>query len=127
MPINYSIDKDRRLVITTPSGRVTFAEFQAYQDRLADDPEFNPEFDQLVDGTAVTLLDITIEEAKIIAERKVFSSASRRAFVATSSDVSGMTRVAQNYLKKMNAPTRIQLFSDVPSALKWLGLDSSPR
>jgi hypothetical protein len=41
MPIAYVISKERRLVITTASDRVTFAEFQAYQDRLLNDPISN--------------------------------------------------------------------------------------
>jgi hypothetical protein len=120
MPISYVVDKDRRLVITTATDRVTFAEFQAYQDQLLIDPDFQPEFNQLVDGTAVTLLDITIQEAKKIAERKVFSSTSRRAFVATSPDTFSITRLAQAYLTTLNPASRIHLFSDLASALKWL-------
>ena len=123
MPIGYVIAKERRLVITTASGRVTFSEFQSYHDGLVKDPDFRPEFDQLVDGTAIGLLDITIEEAKAIADRKVFSSGSRRAFVATSPDVFGLTRLAQMYLARFRESSRIHLFPDVPSALKWLDLE----
>jgi len=127
MPIAYVISKERRLVITTASDRVTFAEFQAYQDRLLNDPDFKPDFNQLVDGTAVTLLDITIEEAKKVAERKVFSSTSRRAFVAINPDTFSITRVAQTYLTKLETPSRIELFSDIPSALNWLDSESSQK
>lgn len=124
MPIGYAIAKERRLVITTASGRVTFNEFRIYHDRLLNDPNFDPEFNQLLDGTAVTLLDITIDEAKKIIERKVFSAASRRAIVANRSDTFVITRVAQNHLAALNTPSRIHVFSDVPSALKWLDLES---
>ncbi len=32
----------------------TFAEVKKYQDQLLADPDFNPEFDQLMDGTGIT-------------------------------------------------------------------------
>ena len=126
MPIDYIVHKERRLVITTATGRVTFADFQTYHDRLLNDPNFNPEFNQLVDGSAVTLLDITIEEAKAITERQVFSPTSRRAFVATTGDTYGLMRVSQNYLKKMHIPSNIHHLSCFP-ADRSSGLSAQPR
>ncbi len=127
MPIGYVIAKERQLVVTTASGRVTSTQFQAYHNRLLNDPDFRPEFNQLVDGTAITLLDLTLEEARAITERKVFSPASRRAFVATSADAMGITRMAQNHLAKSKTPSQIRLFPDLRSALKWLDSDDSQK
>ena len=110
-------------MITTASGRVTFAEFHAYHDRLLNDPGFNPEFNQLLDGTEVTLLDITIEEAKAITEREVFSPTSERAFVATSAETFGLMQVSLRHLSKLQIPSRIRVFPDVPSAVRWLARD----
>lgn len=127
MPIGYIIAKERRLVVTKASGRVTAREFQVYHDRLLKDPDFKPEFNQLVDGTAITLLDLNLEEARAITERKVFSPASRRAFVAITADAMGITRMAQNHLAKLKPPAQIRLFPDVPSALKWLDSDNTQK
>ena len=93
MPCRYVIDKERRLVITTGLNRVTFAEAKAHQDQLVSDPDFNPEFNQLIDATAVTALDMSVDEAKMIARRAFFSPTSRRAFVATSPSIFGMARL----------------------------------
>ena len=120
MPIDYIIHKDRRLVITTMVGHVTFAEFQAYHNRLLNDPAFDPKFNQLMDATGITQADLTIEEGKAITERKTFASTSRRAFVATSRDAIGLIRLSQNHLSKLGTASLIRLFSDVPSAVKWL-------
>ena len=46
MPVRSVIDKNLRLVVTTEEGCVTFADMRANQDRLLDDPEFDPEFSQ---------------------------------------------------------------------------------
>lgn len=54
MPVEYIIDKERRLVISTAWGRATFAEARAHQERLKDDPDFHPEFNQFLDATDVT-------------------------------------------------------------------------
>ena len=126
MPIDYIIHKERRLVITTMAGHVTFEEFQAYHDRLLNDSNFNPEFNQLMDATEITLADLTIEEGKAITERKIFASTSRRAFVATSRDAIGFIRLSQGHLAKSGTVSQIRLFSDIPSAVKWLHSDNMP-
>jgi len=38
MPVQYVIDKERRLVITTARDRVAFAEGRAHQERLKEGP-----------------------------------------------------------------------------------------
>jgi hypothetical protein len=102
MPCRYIVDKERKLVISIGWDRLTFADMRGQQEEFAKDPEFNPAFNQLVDVTAVTVLDVTIEEAKRIARRGMFLPTSRRAVIASS------------------------VFHDRESALKWLGLDNLP-
>jgi hypothetical protein len=126
MPARYVIDKERRLVITTGSGRVTFAEIKAHQDQLLNDPNFNPEFNQLLDMTAVISLDLSVGEAQIAASRRLFSPTSRRAFVATSPTIFGMGRMMEAYHELSTAASLASIFHDLPSALKWLGLESVP-
>ena len=64
MPCRYIIDQEKRLVISTAWDRLTFAEAKAHQDQLAIDPGFNPAFNQLIDATAVSTLEMTNDEAK---------------------------------------------------------------
>jgi len=123
MPLRYVIDKERRLVISTARDRVTFAEIKAHQDELLQDSEFDPEFNQLIDTTAVTVLDVSVEEAKTVARRKMFSRTSRRAFLAVSPAVFGMGRLMEVYHHQQ---AQIYVFYDLPSALKWLGLEGPP-
>jgi len=128
MPVEYVIDKERRLVITTASGRVTFAEARAHQERLRNDPDFRPEFNQFLDATAVTALDISNEEAKTIGSNSPhFASASRRAWVAASPFLFGIGRMIAVYREMAGGTEQFRVFNDREQALKWLGLDAFPK
>ena len=128
MPLTYAIDKDRRLVILTGSERLTLHDFNLFQDQLLNDPSFNPEFNLLTDVTAVTDFDGSTDEAKQIASRTVFSPACRRAIVAREPHVFGMARLIHTYreMGRIGKPGDGEgVFYDLPSALRWLGLESS--
>lgn len=123
MPCRYVIDKERRLVVSTASDCVTFAELKAHQEQLASDPDFTPDFNQLLDGTKATSLAVTIEQAKTLARRKVFSATSRRAFVAPSPAMFGIARVFEAYHSMSDVPSHVCVFYDLGEARKWLGLE----
>ena len=112
-------------MLTTCEGRVTFDEVIAHQDRLLSDPDFDPNFNQFIDTSAATALDVTIDEAKQIARRRIFSPASRRAFFATSPHIFGMGRLMEVY-HKQHAEVDVHIFNDRAAALKWLELKQDP-
>ena len=93
MPFTYSVYKEHRLIISTGADCVTWNEIKARQDETKTDPTFNPEYDQLVDLRAVTRFKMTSEQARLLARRTIFSPTSRRAFVAASPAVFGMSRM----------------------------------
>lgn len=126
MPCRYVIDVRLGLVISTAWGRVTFAEMKAHQDQLLSDPDFDPTFNQLLDGTAVTALEATPDELKTIVGRRFFSPTSRRAFLASSLPVLGMARVMELYAKREPGREQVCLFHDRESAMKWLGVEVPP-
>ncbi len=125
MPCTYVIDKERGLVISTGLGRVTFVEMQDHQDQLVKDPDFNPEFNQLIDATAVTEVELSRDTAQDLASRKVFSSTSRRALVATKPAVFGMGRVLMAYVETSDSPSVTNVFYELAPALKWLEGESA--
>lgn len=127
MPFHYVIDKQRQLVISTASDVVTFAEVLAHQGGLLNDPDFNPQFNQFLDATKVTSLDISIDEAKTVARRPLFSPTSRRAWVSTNPAIFGMGRLIAAYNEMSSAASQIHIFSELSPALRWLGLESDPR
>lgn len=127
MPSRYRIDKEQRLVISAGWDRVSCAEILAHRDQLAGDPDFSPDFDQLVDGTAVTALDISLDEARTIASRTIFSPKSRRAFVANNLIILGLARMMETYARIGKGREQVKVFHNGDEALKWLGLDLPPR
>jgi len=127
MPCSYVIDRERRLVVSTAWDRVTFAEVMIHQDQLRSDPAFDPNFNQLVDATAVDGVDASVEEVKKAASRRTFSSSALRAFVATNPEVFGIGRLLGAHMGMGRVPQQVHVFYDIPSALKWLGLDEDPR
>ena len=120
MPVQYVIYPRYGLVVSTGEGRVTFAESRAHQDKLLSDPEFHPEFNQLLDGTAVTDYALSVDEIRIIVGRNLFSPTSRRALVVTSTFLYGIGRMLQTYLELSKAASPTSIFPDRASALKWL-------
>lgn len=121
--MRYAIYKERRLVVTTGWERVTFEEIRAHQEQVLSDPDFSSDFDQLVDGTRATALDISASEAQIVVGRRIFSPSARRALVAPAAAVYGMGRLLETYNEMSVAPSQIRVFYDLSSALKWLGLE----
>jgi hypothetical protein len=122
MPLSYVIDKQRRVVVSTGTGIVTFAEIRAHQDALTSDPAFVPQFNQILNFTAATDLDISTPEARVVASRKLFSPQSRRAFVASQAAIFGMGRMLQAYHELSKAASQPAVFGDLAAAEKWLGL-----
>lgn len=122
MPVHSVVYKERQLVVTTGQGRITLDEMMANQDRLLNDPDFDPAFNQLLDATAVTAMDITVDDIRCAVRRRLFSPTSRRAFAVSSTFIYGMARMLQIYNELSQGETRVSIFGDRASALKWLGI-----
>ena len=127
MPCRYLIHRDRRLVVSTGWERVTFVELKAHQDQLGGDPDFDPTFNQLLDGTEVIELAVSIGQVRSLATRKLFSPTSRRAFVAPNPVVFGVGRMWTAYHEMATGLENVKIFYDLAAALKWLGLDELPQ
>jgi hypothetical protein len=121
MPCRYVIDTERRLVVTTAWDRINFTDAKAHQDQLYADPAFHRDFNQLIDATAVTHIDASAEEIRIIAARSIFSQASRRAIVADKPLIFGVGRMLQAHFNMTVGKEQVNVFYDREAALKWLG------
>lgn len=127
MPLHSVIHKERRLVVTTAEGRLTLEDVKANQQQLLSDPDFSPEFNQLLDTTAITEMAITVDDIKRAVSTRVFSPTSRRAFVVSSTFMYGMARMIQTYNELSQGSTAVTIFRDRPSALDWLGFTENYR
>jgi hypothetical protein len=116
--VRYSIDKHRRLIVTSAGGCVIFSDVRGHQDRLLVDPDFDASFDQLIDTTPATRFNISADEARILASRRILSPQSRRAFVATKPHIFGLGRMMQIYHEHLG---NARVFYSMDEALKWLG------
>ena len=77
MPAFYKIDKERKLVFSSGSGVLTREDILGHQDRLLQDPDFDPSFSQLSDFTHITKIDLTPEDVRLAAKKNIFSPQSR--------------------------------------------------
>jgi len=120
MPFSYVVHKDLRLVVSTGSGCLSWSEIKRCQELAQSDEDFKPEFDQIVDLRSVTMFDMRAEHVKVLARRRIFSFASKRAFVACTSVAFGIARMWEAYTELSDNPSRVQVFYDLSSALSWL-------
>ncbi|MFY9673967.1 MAG: hypothetical protein WB817_15235 [Terriglobales bacterium] len=123
MACSYVIDKEHRLVISTGVGFVTFDEMKAHQTRLFNDPDFNPEYNQLMDATAIERVALSRGAAEILTSRNIFSPNSRRALVANKPAIFGMGRLLMTYFDMTQGASQTNVFWELAPALKWLGLE----
>ena len=64
MPTDFTIDVQRSVVFSRGTGVFSSADFIEHMTRLSGDPDFNPDFNQIVDCRAITLLDLNGEQLK---------------------------------------------------------------
>jgi hypothetical protein len=127
MPFTYAVYREHRLVISTGSGCMTWNEIKERQDQTKTEQTFNPEYDQLVDLRAVTSFELSGEQVRILARRKIFSSSSKRAFVAGNPTAFGMSRIWETLTELSDNQSHIRVFDNLSFALSWLGLRSLPE
>ena len=119
MPTTYEINKQRRLVISTGSGRITLAEALAHQEKLQKDPDFDPSFSQVIDLTRITDFALEANDIRRLAQGTIFSRESRRAIVASSDLVYGLGRMYE-ILRETAGEDGIRVFRNLDAALDWI-------
>ncbi|HLW99228.1 MAG TPA: hypothetical protein VKR82_11315 [Candidatus Acidoferrales bacterium] len=125
MPVQYKIEKERRLVLSTASGVLTPEDIFAHQRKLAKDPDFDPKFSQLSDFTHVTELDLTQQDVQKIAEATLFAPDARRALVVKDKRAFGLARMFE-VLRGDKGDRGIVVFGDYDEGLAWV-LSAEPR
>ena len=119
--MEYQIDSSHRLVRSRAWGVLTAQEVTDHTLGLRDDPEFDPTFDELLDGTAITEIQASREDVKSIAAVNPWGLGARRA-AAMSLDVAfGMARQYEAYAVESGNDFRV--FRSLEEARAWLGLD----
>lgn len=85
MPVVLKIDPQRKVVYSTFYGEVTDAELLGHGKSIGSDPDFNPEFSEIVDFTSVTSAAISERAlAALAANPSLFKSSVAHIVVAPS-------------------------------------------
>jgi hypothetical protein len=119
LPITYTIDQEKRLVICTGFGLCTADDVLGCHAQLAKDAGFDPSFSQLVDGTAITQTTVTASQMRALAGESPFSLGSRRAFVVDSPLGFGLSRIYQ-IVRSLRGDRHIRVFHSRGEAMAWL-------
>ena len=121
MSISFRIDNSLGVVFTKVEGVVNFQDIGDHQQALLQDPDFDPSFDHLLDGTEVLAIELSADEWREVASTRLFGKGSRRAFVVPDRHaIYGMFRMFR--MLRDAEPDDIQVFRDIDEARKWLGL-----
>ncbi|MDB4871269.1 MAG: hypothetical protein JWL97_2273 [Gemmatimonadales bacterium] len=121
MPITYSIDPTKQLVTSRLWGVTTEAQIREHDRSLRTDAAFNPGFRQLADMTELIESHVGSEFVNEASGDQFFNPGTPRAFVAPVDAIFGMAR--KFALQSEGVGQTIQVFRDMGSARKWLGLD----
>jgi hypothetical protein len=119
MPAFYKIDKERRLVLSSASGVFSLADALSHQQKLSQDPDFDPSFSQIADFTQVTQVNLSASDVRELAQRSVFSPQSRRALLVPNDLAYGLGRMFE-ILRENQGETGIRIFRSLEEALEWV-------
>jgi hypothetical protein len=118
MPASHVVEVADRLVYTTITGVVTFDEVLQQIAALKADPDFNPDFNEIVDMSGASDVRLGYDEFKRIEELDPFSATSRRAIVVpTNPAVYGVSRM---YHLIQNEDPMIKIFRVEQEAREWV-------
>jgi len=107
MPAVLKIDPRRRVVFSSFYGRVTDEELLAQRSLIARDPDFNREFSEIADFTAVTDPDVTDQSlATMAASASIFSESVRHILVVRDGAIADLA----TKFKALSQRTRPNMF-----------------
>ena len=119
MPVSYTVDPSRGLVMTSVEGAVTPEEMFAYHDALRADPAFSSTFDSVTEYAEGSAFEGSPADIRRLVEGLPFNPGTRRAYVATVDLHFGLSRMAQVFAESKGV--EVGVFRDRTEALRWLG------
>ncbi len=105
--------------MTSGTGILTKEDILGHMDRITKDPDFDPEFSQLIDFREITGIDFGPVEVREFAERNIFSAKSRRAIVVKNSLHFGLARMFEIH-RDLNGESGIRVFRVYEEAMDWI-------
>jgi hypothetical protein len=114
----YSIDPAARLVFTSISAPLTLGGLIALGDALRKDPSFDPTFDELLEVSPRSAVDLPYADVQAATKSDPFSRRSRRAIVVHADVDYGVARMYE-----VMHGGHIQVFRSLEEAREFLGLN----
>jgi hypothetical protein len=105
--------------MSTISGVFTLADGLAHQEKLLKDPDFDPNFSQLLDCTHITKVELRPEDVRRLAQRSIFSPVSHRAILVSSDVTFGLARMFMIFRETLGEKG-IRVFYELDEALYWV-------
>jgi len=121
MNVEVHIDAERRVVFLKESGLVTFGSCREILARLAREPKFRPEFDQIFDYRPVSAMNLSAAEIRELAARSVTHCRGRLAVVVATSEQYGVSRMLAAH-RDLGGGADTLVVWKMAEALAWLGL-----
>jgi len=126
MPASYRILKPHKLVASSAAGIFTLQDALAHQERLMNDPNFDPTYSQLLDFTHAVVVELSAEDIRRISERHVFWACARRAILVSDDLGFGFARMFE-MLREAAGEKGIRVFHTLDDALDWILPDEPVR
>ena len=123
MPAHYKIHKERRFVLSTGSGCLSKEDVLGHMNGISADPDFDPEFSQLLDFTKVTEIGFGPNEVREFAERNIFAPRARRAFLVQNDLHFALARMFEIH-RELRGETGIGVFRKMEDAMDWIAAGS---
>ena len=119
MPAFHKIDVKHKLVMTTTAGVFNLADGLAHQDQILKDPDFDPNYSQLVNFTNASKVDLSADDVRRLAERRVFWQCARRAILVADDLGFGFARMFE-MLREDAGDNNIRVFRSLDDAIEWI-------
>jgi hypothetical protein len=120
MAVSYIIDSKQRIVFTQVVGVVDGPQLHTHQNRLRDDPCFQPEMRELMDCMGIKDAKLrTIVNSQLV-RCSPWGKSARRAIIVPSPFAFCLLKIFQTMMS--DAHGEISIFYDVDSAKSWIGI-----
>ena len=123
MSWQYTIDRERDVVLITATGVLTADDLLTGVAKATRDPDFHPDIRILIDYLAVTDLKFSARTVETMAGYRIYSAKSRRAFLVTAGFAAGIFEYYRTYV----TAEQMEVFLNRAPALAWLNEGMPPE
>jgi hypothetical protein len=120
VPATYSIDSERKLVISRAWGVMTSADVREHRRSLRSDPLFDRTYRELIDMSGITEDLVDLGAKKEMSQDQLYAPGVQRAWVAPDDYPFAMARMYATAAEKRGQT--IGVFRTREAAEEWLGL-----